>query len=771
MNKSDEEFYKELLNDFKEEGAEHLQTIVNGLLDVEKEGSTDDQELLETIFRETHSLKGSARAVDLKTIENLCMAMESVMHKVKNKKLDFSPAFFDVFFEATDILEVLISEISGSKQSITENRISKVVNSLKMLEKGKYPSVGSDKKEASSAVQSSQTHPAKEQKTNQDQEFNKQQEQTEEPASVEKTPEEPEAKESADTANVSQNESIRVSIQKLNDILYSAEEMITSKAVLKHEVKQVESIFMEFSKLKREISEAFLNISAEDKTRESFNKIESDLSQTTRQLEGLLRNYSRGVDDLNFKVKKAMMQPFSVMLSVIPRIVRDFAKEHEKKIDLSIEGEHIEIDRRILEQMKDPLIHLIRNSIDHGIEKTSERLKNKKKEQGKLSIKVFHEAGQKICITLEDDGKGLDYQKILESAIKNKAIKPGEEKSMTKEQINQLIFSSGVSASPIITDVSGRGLGMAIVAEKIGRLGGDISLETKPQCGTTFRIELPQTLSTFKGILVEVSGQKFLFPTTAVSKALKVKKTDIKPVGSRSTIRLKNESVSLVPLSGVLGLNRKGKSPNENLLQVLIIQNKGKMAFSIDHVLGEHEGMVKPLGKQLKHVNNIEGACFMGDGSVVPVLQVDELMQAAKYASGQERFSKAATPALKEEGETKNVLVAEDSITVRNMVRSHIEAAGYKVTTAVDGQAAFEQLQKGGYDILVSDIEMPRMNGFELTSKIRNSKELESLPVILVTSLETKEDRDRGLESGANAYIVKSSFEKSNLIDTINRLI
>ncbi|MFW5974832.1 MAG: hybrid sensor histidine kinase/response regulator, partial [Bacteroidota bacterium] len=500
-------------------------------------------------------------------------------------------------------------------------------------------------------------------------------------------------------------------------------------------------------------------------------KIESDLSLATRQLESLLRSHSRGVDELNFKVKRAMMQPFSVLLSVIPRIVRDLSKEHEKKIELGIEGDHIEIDRRILEQMKDPLIHLIRNSIDHGIETTSERLKNNKNEHGKLFLKVFYEAGQKICITLEDDGKGLDYKKILDSAIKNKVIKPGAEKTMSSEEINQLIFSSGVSASPLITDVSGRGLGMAIVAEKIARLGGNISIGTIPKQGTTFRIELPQTLSTFKGILAEVSGQKFLFPTAAVSKALKIKKSDVKTVGARNTIRLKNESVSLVPLSGVLGLNRKGMSHNNGLMQVLIIRNKGKMAFSIDDVLGEHEGMVKPLGKQLKHVNNIEGACLMGDGSVVPVLQVDELMQTAKSFTGSESFSTSEKPTQQKAGDTKKVLVAEDSVTVRNMVRSHIEAAGYEVTIAVDGQAALEQLQKGEYDILVSDIEMPRMNGFELTSKIRNNADLEDLPVILVTSLETKEDRDRGLESGANAYIVKSSFDKTNLIDTINRLI
>jgi two-component system chemotaxis sensor kinase CheA len=307
---------------------------------------------------------------------------------------------------------------------------------------------------------------------------------------------------------------------------------------------------------------------------------------------------------------------------------------------------------------------------------------------------------------------------------------------------------------------------MAIVAEKINHLGGKIFVDTTPKKGTTFRVELPQTLATFSGILVEASGQRFLLPTTSVFKAVKVNKQDIKPIESKNTFRFLNETISLVSLADVLGL-RKSKSSQSSQLQVMIVQTTSKTGFVVDKVIGEYEGMVKPLGQQLKHVDKMEGACFMGDGSVVPVLQVEELMEAARGL----RLGSTETRSVKEDGELKKVLYAEDSITVRNMVRSHIEAAGFEVSTAVDGQAAYELLQKEAFDLVVSDIEMPRMNGFELTSKIKKDNALSHLPVILVTSLDSKADRDRGLESGANAYIVKSSFEKSNLIDTIKRLI
>lgn len=763
MNKSDEEFYKELLNDFREEGAEHLQTIVNGLLDVEKDRKSGDKEMLETIFRETHSLKGAARALDLKNIESLCMAMESIMHKIKDGELEFSPGFFDVFFEATDILEVLLKEIGSPKQSVAENRITKITSRLKNLEQGKSTVTKPHRKKITSSPKESEpqekaSHPEKE-----------------EPIKKEPEPEHSsdESKSTPETAAQQQSESIRVSLDKLNEILYSAEELITSKAFLKFQVQQIDGLSREVTKLKRQIQDRMHGDSEEGKASvkktsftESLNKLDSDLAHSTRQLEELQRVNNRNVDDLNFKVRKAMMQPFSSMLSVIPRIVRDLSKEHEKEIELSMEGEHIEIDRRILEQMKDPLIHLIRNSIDHGIETTDERKKAGKNTKGHLTIKVSHEAGQKIGVTIQDDGKGLDHQNIINAAIKNNAVSQSEVKELTESQINQLIFTSGVSTSPIITDVSGRGLGMAIVAEKINHLGGKIFVDTTPKKGTTFRIELPQTLATFSGILVEASGQRFLLPTTSVFKAVKVSKQEIKPVEAKNTFRFLYETISLVTLADVLGL-RKSKSFQNKQLHVMIVETTSKTGFVVDKVLGEYEGMVKPLGRQLKHVNKMEGACFMGDGSVVPVLQVEELMEAARGASSGSQQARSVA----DDGELKKVLYAEDSITVRNMVRSHIEAAGFEVSTAVDGQAAYELLQKEAFDLVVSDIEMPRMNGFELTSKIKKDNALSHLPVILVTSLDSKADRDRGLESGANAYIVKSSFEKSNLIDTIKRLI
>lgn len=765
MNKSDEEFYKELLNDFREEGAEHLQTIVNGLLDVEKDRNSGDKEMLETIFRETHSLKGAARALDLKNIESLCMAMESIMHKIKDGELEFSPGFFDGFFEATDILEVLLNEIGSTKQSVAENRITKITSKLKNLEQGKSTvkkphrkKITSSKKESGPPAQEKTSHPEKEEPIKKEPE-------------TEHSSDEP--KSTPDKAAQQQSESIRVSLDKLNEILYSAEELITSKAFLKFQVQQIDGLSREVTRLKRQIQDWMHGDSEEGKASvkktsftESLNKLDSDLAHSTRQLEELQRVNNRNVDDLNFKVRKAMMQPFSSMLSVIPRIVRDLSKEHEKEIELSMEGEHIEIDRRILEQMKDPLIHLIRNSIDHGIETTEERKKAGKNTKGHLTIKVSHEAGQKIGVTIQDDGKGLDHQNIINAAIKNKAVSQSEAGALTESQINQLIFASGVSTSPIITDVSGRGLGMAIVAEKINHLGGKILVDTTPKKGTTFRIELPQTLATFSGILVEASGQRFLLPTTSVFKAVKVSKQEIKPVESKNTFRFLNETISLVTLADVLGL-RKSKNFQNKQLQVMIVETTSKTGFVVDKVLGEYEGMVKPLGRQLKHVNKMEGACFLGDGSVVPVLQVEELMEAARGVSSGSPQAQSVTA----DGEQKKVLYAEDSITVRNMVRSHIEAAGFEVSTAVDGQAAYELLQKEAFDLVVSDIEMPRMNGFELTSKIKKDNALSHLPVILVTSLDSKADRDRGLESGANAYIVKSSFEKSNLIDTIKRLI
>ncbi|MEW6735303.1 MAG: response regulator, partial [Acidobacteriota bacterium] len=476
------------------------------------------------------------------------------------------------------------------------------------------------------------------------------------------------------------------------------------------------------------------------------------------------------VDDLLHDMKKAVMLPVSTLLEVFPKLVRELSRDHGKDVKLIIEGGDIEIDKRILEEMKDPLTHLLRNCIDHGIETVQERERKQKPPQGTITITVAQKNGR-VEILVADDGIGIDITKVAAAALKLGLLSQASTPAPQGEELLPLIFHSGLSTSPIVTDISGRGLGLAIVRERVENLGGAISVETVPDRGSSFRILLPLTLATFRGTLVKVGEAIFVVPSVNVERVARIEKTDIKTVENRETIRLNGRAISLVRLGDALELPHKDKQrADSKFIFVLILGSADRrIAFSVDEILNEQEVMVKSLGKQLSRVRNIAGATILGTGKVVPVLNVADLMKSAvkvvsapasSYATWQETGSKR-----------KAILVAEDSITARALLKNILESAGYYVKTAVDGIDALTTLKTEVFDLVISDVDMPRMSGFDLTAKIRADQKLSHLPVILVTALERREDRERGIDVGANAYIIKSSFDQSNLLEVARRLI
>lgn len=767
MDKEKDDFLEELLNDFKIEAAEHLQTIMSGLLDLEKDlQNPGAQTIIETVFRATHSMKGAARAVNLMQIERLCMSLESVFHDFKNNKLYPAAEMFELFFQVADTLSLMVKELDTAHKTISENHINQLSNKLKSLP---------DNTSGPTGIIS--TEPAKKKAKNEPAVQKK--EQTDQPKAREIAVEKPEP--AQDEKKTAEKETIRVSTAKLYDNLHMAEELIAFKSGLRYHSEQLQQLSAQLNRWRRKHEE---RVALADKSMEpdhwemlvqeseQLKNHESSFVHVNQSLEQLQRTAGRTIDDLIVSIKKTMMQPFSSLFMVVPRIVRDLSKEYNKPVDLDMQGAEIEIDRRILEALKDPLIHLIRNCIDHGLESPEHRRKHNKPETGQLQLKVYNDTDRKVKIEVRDDGAGINREKLISVATRAGIIKAEEVESMSDVETNKLIFASGISTSPFITDVSGRGLGMAIVAEKIAGIGGTIDIESKRLAGTTFIITLPRTLATFRGILVKASDDLFLIPTTSIVKAVKITAENVKTIESKNTIRIQNESIGLVSLSKVLGLPKKHGGDKAAALQGLLLEHaQKKLIFIVEEVLGEHEGLVKDLGPQLKHINHIAGASLLGSGKIVPVLQIAELINTATGRAYGDDLEETLSAKKQTIEEPAKVLVAEDSITVRNMLRNYLESAGFAVQTAVDGLEAYERLQSDEFDVVVSDVEMPRMNGFELTAKIKTRLDLNHLPVILVTALESADDRRRGMDAGANAYIVKSDFEKSNLIDTIERLI
>lgn len=776
MAKDKEAFLKELLNDFKIEASEHLQSIANGLLKLEKTfQNPESKEVVEKVFREIHSIKGAARAVNQLHIERLCMSMESVFYQVRKGSISLEPSMFDVFLQFTDMLDKMLKEIDSTTKRVSENNIRKLSVKILALSQVKAPvskkanDPGIAEKPitetASQATMPSSVDSADDTESLQD---------TTPPTDTQPADQQPK------TADSTGQETIRVASSKLSEILNRAEELITIKSRLQHQAGQLHALAGQLSNCQKKFEEraagsndnlSKADLAEKEREQEQLKKSRNELAALVGSMDNLQNAAGRSVDELILSIRKSMMQPFSSLFMIVPRIVRDLSKEFNKEVHLDLKGAEIEIDRRILEEMKDPLIHLIRNCIDHGMESRDERQRKNKPATGVLNITASIESGQKIQIWISDDGRGINREKLISAALKSGKVTKDEVQQMSEKEINMLIFRSGVSTSPYITDVSGLGLGMAIVAEKIAGLGGSIDVESEKDKGSIFSITLPQTLATFRGVHVKASDSSFLIPTSAIAKALKIWPADIRKVESRNTITFENETIGLVGLADVLGIRRRHTGKKSNALEGLIIHHAlKKLVFIVEGVFGEQEGVVKPLGLQGGNVRNIAGAILTGDGTVLPVLNVAELMESAtgkSYAAVDEGEFSTRNDTKQEQIQ---VLVAEDSITVRNMLRNYLDSAGFVVTTAVDGMDAFERLQSDTFDIVVSDVEMPRMNGFELTEKLRTDARTTSLPVILVTALESAEDRRRGMEAGANAYIVKSSFEKGNLIDTIKRL-
>jgi two-component system chemotaxis sensor kinase CheA len=424
--------------------------------------------------------------------------------------------------------------------------------------------------------------------------------------------------------------------------------------------------------------------------------------------------------------------------------------------------------------MKDPLIHLLRNCVDHGIETPDVRARVGKPARAAITLAVSQVNGSTVEILVSDDGAGIVAEKVKESAIKHGFLSADDARQLGDAESHALIFHAAVSTSPIITRLSGRGLGLAIVREKAEKIGGRVSVESQPGQGTRFRIVLPSMLATFRGVLIEAAGRLFVVPTAHVERVARVKAADVQTVEGREAIALSGRAVARVRLADVLELphaalpraERNGEPPASTPV-VVIGAGDQRIAFAVDAVLGEQEVLVKRLGNPLSRVRNIAGATVLGSGRVVPILNVADLLKSARRTgSSAARVAAAAKPA-----EATTVLVAEDSITSRMLIKSILESAGYKVKTAVDGMEAFTLLRAEKFDLVVSDVEMPRLNGFDLTARIRADKKLAELPVVLVTALETREDRERGIDVGANAYIIKSSFDQSNLLDAVRRLV
>ncbi|MBI2994910.1 MAG: response regulator [Gammaproteobacteria bacterium] len=753
MAKKNNGFLKKLLATFAVEADEHLQAISAGLLELEKASETvKKKELIETIFREAHSLKGAARAVDMAEVESICQPLESVLAALQRDGIEASPELFDLLQQTVSGLDRLISSpvVEGTKgeRSLVRSLVQRLEAAMSGVAE-QVPPVALRREETATE------------------------------------PRPPIAG------------SVRVSTSKLDSLFRQAEEMISARlnaeqrsaelrsfaADLRERSKSWERIYDHLRGMQAAVTTGRRGDGQRAKATDSETLLE--MMDTERSAIGLLaerfddvtaaavsdrRVLGRMIDNVLEDAKLLLMLPFSALFDIFPKLVRDLARDYGKEADFVIRGAEIEIDRRIQEEMKDPLIHIVRNCVGHGIEVPAVRVEKRKSARGTVSVTISRKDTQQVEIVIADDGAGIDPARVMSAAQKLGIVSKAEASTLSAQETISLVLRSGVSTSSVVTDIAGRGLGLAIVQEKVEKLGGSILVESQRDAGTTLRILLPLTLTAFRGVVIRSAERFFVVPTANVERVVRVAREDIKTVENRETIQFNGRAISLVRLADLLALDRKraAGTPDDFARIVVLVAGRERIAFLVDEILNEQEVLLKGLGSQQARVRNIAGATLLGDGTIALVLNVSDLMTTSvALASSIAPAGELETA----EPQGKSILVVEDSITARTLLKNILESSGYEVRTAVDGVDALTTLKAERFDLVVSDIEMPRMDGFDLTTKIRADRKLAELPVVLVTALSSREHRERGIDAGANAYIVKSNFDQTGLLEVIRRLI
>ncbi|MBM3890404.1 MAG: hybrid sensor histidine kinase/response regulator, partial [Verrucomicrobia bacterium] len=601
---ADADFLKRLLAAFEAEASEHLQAMTKGLLALENASPEQRPALLETVYREAHSLKGAARAVNLGEIETVCQAIENVFAAWKQQQPPPSAEQFDAVHRALDTMGRLLAAARAGPSAGQPVEIAAVVQQLKTFAP---PSV------ATPPAVPSETPPAQPPEV--------------EPAVTVPSPGPPaELRRNATGAQVERPrpaeppvlpETVRLATAKLDALLLEAEEMVAVKLTAAHrasDVREIEAALDQWQKEWAKVSaeaRAFrqqvereqpaAQASASRKIAEFIESSQHQLKLLHGKVAALARSAQQDqravaslVDNLLEDAKKLVMLPFAVLLEILPKLVRDLARDQGKEVNLILHGQEVEIDKRILEEMKDPLIHLVRNCIDHGIEKPEERRRRNKPPRGTVTVAVTQVDSGKVEILVEDDGVGIDLPRVKQAAVRKGVITEEQARQLGEHEAMALIFQSEVSTSPIITEISGRGLGLAIVREKVEKLGGRVSLATRRHAGCAFRILLPTMLATFKGMLVEAAGQLFVLPTTHVERVVRIKRGDIQTVENKDTIVLDGRAVALVRLDDVLELPRSETIAEASGLFPVVVLGSGdkRIGFVVAGVLGEQEVLV-----------------------------------------------------------------------------------------------------------------------------------------------------------------------------------
>lgn len=730
----------DFIEKFREEALERLQRLNEGYIQLES--GIADREILTDLLREAHTLKGSAKMVGLSSISELAHKLEDVLIGIRDGRLAPREEVSETVFAILDSM-LELTERGENDEKIVQSLCRKadiVTGKIDLNEDEASCDAGSNGE-------------------------------TDLKKTLEESSKSQACEESIKTHEMN---TVRIKSSQIDEQLNLVGEAVIITNQLLNAVPGLKGIVRNFRMLAvlwENVRNLINRESAEGDSSEHLKLFEETL-------ESVYSNSSIIVDvietssklnlvlsELHQKSMEMRMLPASYIFNLFPRAVRDMAKEFGKKIEISIRGEDTLIDKRVLEEIYDPLIHILRNSVDHGIEIPEERLAYGKPETGHIEISARQE-GDRIIIKVKDDGRGIDPELIKKVALKKGLITEAEANSLSEKEAIYLIFKPGFSSKVETTETSGRGIGMDVVKLHVEeRLKGHIEIETEKGRGTTFILTLPLTLAVVRCLLVRTGGVLFAVPTNNVQETLLFKDSDIVVVSGERQIKLRDQYIPFVKLSSIFGF----PGIYEGRLALVISMLGKTIAYEVEEIVDEIPVVIKPIDEIINTNKLFAGATILGSGEVVLILNVGELVRSTRTSSlSNETEVRKKHKTVKKK---PRILVVEDSLTTRELEISLLRAAGYEVEGAKDGLEALNALKKKRFDLVLTDIQMPRMDGYELIKTIKNDRNLKDIPMVVVSSKASERDIELGLKAGADAYITKNEFEKESLLSVIERLI
>ncbi|GAA7059358.1 chemotaxis histidine kinase/response regulator CheAY2 [Helicobacter pylori] len=791
---------QEIMEDFLIEAFEMNEQLDQDL--VELEHNPEDLDLLNRIFRVAHTIKGSSSFLNLNILTHLTHNMEDVLNRARKGEIKITPDIMDVVLCSIDLMKTLLVTIRDTGSDTNngkENEIEEAVKQLQAITSQNLEGAKEGTKEAPKKENEKEVKKEAEKENTEENQENK----AKAPTAKDFASDNPLANEpDLDYTNMSAEE-VEAEIERLLNKRQEADK--ERRAQKKQEAKPKQEVAPQTEISKTEISKTETpkapktETKAKAKADTEENKAPSiGVEQTVRvdvrrldhlmnligelvlgknrliriygdveerydgekfleELNQVVSSISAVTTDLQLAVMKTRMQPVGKVFNKFPRMVRDLSRELGKSIELIIEGEETELDKSIVEEIGDPLIHIIRNSCDHGIEPLEERRRLNKPETGKVQLSAYNE-GNHIVIKISDDGKGLDPVMLKEKAIEKGVISERDAEGMSDREAFNLIFKPGFSTAKVVSNVSGRGVGMDVVKTNIEKLNGIIEIDSEVGVGTTQKLKIPLTLAIIQALLVGVQEEYYAIPLSSVLETVRISQDEIYTVDGKSVLRLRDEVLSLVRLSDIFKVDAILES-NSDVYVVIIGLADQKIGVIVDYLIGQEEVVIKSLGYYLKNTRGIAGATVRGDGKITLIVDVGAMMDMAKS------IKVNITTLMNESENTKSknspsdyiVLAIDDSSTDRAIIRKCLKPLGITLLEASNGLEGLEMLKNGDKtpDAILVDIEMPKMDGYTFASEVRKYNKFKNLPLIAVTSRVTKTDRMRGVESGMTEYITK----------------